>query len=336
MPSPLNPTSQRLVWIDSAKGIGIVLVVIGHAWRGLETAHLIRNPSLYSAVDTVIYSFHMPLFFFLSGLLVERVLLASSPTDFVISRVRRLIWPLALWTWIFFLFKAAAGSWANKASDWTDFPIFPLPPREHFWFLWALFLIQLATLAIKPVLQSSLYRQRDWLLFWLASVLLCLFRPPLGAIAPWFISAILSAPYFLLGAAVSNLSKRQVPVWLGLTAFVAFLGVVASSLHAPSTEAVRLLIGCTATLLLCCTVMSLQGPLFSRRQFAWIGWLGTASMAIYVSHTVFSAATRIVLIKIGVTDLWVHIIAGTLVGLLFPAVLYVVSKRTGISGMLGF
>lgn len=44
----------RLDWLDAAKGIGILLVVVGHVWtRG--------------AVRDAIYAFHMPLFFLLAG-----------------------------------------------------------------------------------------------------------------------------------------------------------------------------------------------------------------------------------------------------------------------------
>lgn len=43
-------------WIDSCKGIGILLVVLGHTGNGTATGRLI-------------YVFHMPLFFFLSGYL---------------------------------------------------------------------------------------------------------------------------------------------------------------------------------------------------------------------------------------------------------------------------
>lgn len=46
----------RLDWVDVARGIGIVAVVVGHVWtRG--------------GVRDAAYSFHMPLFFLLSGLL---------------------------------------------------------------------------------------------------------------------------------------------------------------------------------------------------------------------------------------------------------------------------
>ena len=336
MTSQQNVISQRLGWIDSAKGVGIVLVVIGHAWRGLETSGLIKNASLYNVVDTTIYSFHMPLFFFLSGLLIERSLLGSAPIEFAISRVRRLIWPLALWTWVFFLFKDIAGNLVNKGSDWADFPIFPLPPREHFWFLWALFVIHLATLAFRPALQTSEHRQRDWALFWLASVLFYLFGPALGVLSPWFYTAISYAPFFLLGAAMSGLRGLRLPVWLGLVTFAVFVAVVVSSLYVPNSSIVHLVIGSAATIFLCSTIMAFEAPFLSHRSVTWIGWLGTASLAIYVSHTIFSAATRIVLVKIGVTDLSVHMVVGTLAGLLLPAALYVAARRMGLSGVLGF
>jgi fucose 4-O-acetylase-like acetyltransferase len=46
----------RLEWIDVARGIGIIAVVAGHVWTK-------------GALRDALYSFHMPLFFLLSGLL---------------------------------------------------------------------------------------------------------------------------------------------------------------------------------------------------------------------------------------------------------------------------
>ncbi|WP_219642083.1 acyltransferase family protein [Cohnella sp. CFH 77786] len=48
---------KRIDWLDAAKGIGIILVVAGH------------TGSTSSTVTNYIFSFHMPLFFFLSGYL---------------------------------------------------------------------------------------------------------------------------------------------------------------------------------------------------------------------------------------------------------------------------
>jgi fucose 4-O-acetylase-like acetyltransferase len=46
----------RLDWLDAAKGLGILLVTLGHT-------------DIPSQLKTYIYTFHMPLFFFLSGYL---------------------------------------------------------------------------------------------------------------------------------------------------------------------------------------------------------------------------------------------------------------------------
>ena len=50
---------KRLAHVDTMKAIGIVLVVVGH------------SPGLSALTKNVIYSFHMPLFFFVSGLLLS-------------------------------------------------------------------------------------------------------------------------------------------------------------------------------------------------------------------------------------------------------------------------
>lgn len=66
---------DRQDWIDSAKGIGILLVVIGHATTG--------------RVYDLIYLFHMPLFFIIAGLVFRP---APMPT-YLLRRARTLLVP---------------------------------------------------------------------------------------------------------------------------------------------------------------------------------------------------------------------------------------------------
>lgn len=71
---------MRLHWIDTLKGIGIILVVLAHY-------------SLPIALDTYIFSFHMPLFFFISGFLFDFGKYAESASIFVKERFKSLIVP---------------------------------------------------------------------------------------------------------------------------------------------------------------------------------------------------------------------------------------------------
>jgi len=71
----------RNATIDIARGIGIILVVLGHNWTVLqERGELFR----------VIYSFHLPLFFFLSGLFLKD---SGNLNRFALSRADALLKP---------------------------------------------------------------------------------------------------------------------------------------------------------------------------------------------------------------------------------------------------
>jgi len=88
----LFATKQRVQWIDYAKGIGIFLVVFGHTLRGLVNSSILDTSTIIVSIDQWIYSFHMPLFFYLSGLFIERS--ASKPLrDFFVSKFKVIAYP---------------------------------------------------------------------------------------------------------------------------------------------------------------------------------------------------------------------------------------------------
>lgn len=84
--------SKRIEYIDIARGIGILLVVLGHNDFALV------SPFAYK----VIYSFHMPLFFFLSGYFINA---AIGFWKFFIKRFNTLLKP-----YLFTLFLIYVGS----------------------------------------------------------------------------------------------------------------------------------------------------------------------------------------------------------------------------------
>lgn len=47
---------------DIAKGLGIIMVVFGHAERGLSISGMPTHFSLMGFIDYTIYTFHMPFF----------------------------------------------------------------------------------------------------------------------------------------------------------------------------------------------------------------------------------------------------------------------------------
>lgn len=85
-------SKERIQWVDWCKGLGIMLVLLGHTLR--------TDVSL-----VYIYGFHMPLFFFMSGLVCNEKKFNWS--SFIKSRFNTLIIPYVffyLLTWLYWLF----------------------------------------------------------------------------------------------------------------------------------------------------------------------------------------------------------------------------------------
>lgn len=82
---------ERISWVDNAKGIGIILVIIGHS---ICPAY----------AKGWLYTFHMPLFFFLSGITFNY----NKYKDFKLllrARVKTLIVPYVILSAIYFMYK---------------------------------------------------------------------------------------------------------------------------------------------------------------------------------------------------------------------------------------
>lgn len=68
----MDTSNRRIEWIDIAKGIGILLVILGH--------------TIALKYSKVLYTFHMPLFFLLSGLVAKE---CCSFKDVLINKTKR-------------------------------------------------------------------------------------------------------------------------------------------------------------------------------------------------------------------------------------------------------
>ncbi|OUL07524.1 hypothetical protein B0533_13485 [Sedimentibacter sp. SX930] len=79
--------NERLKYIDCMKGIGIVLVVLGHV-------------SMIKVLTKIIFSFHMPLFFMISGI----TYFLSKRDNFYIKKVRTLLIPYLFFSLISFIY----------------------------------------------------------------------------------------------------------------------------------------------------------------------------------------------------------------------------------------
>lgn len=97
----------RIDYIDNAKAIAIVLVVVGHA------------PAFATAVIDFIFIFHMPLFLFLSGFLLRAERLEAGFARYVGGVLSRLLPPYILFFLISWLLWLPSHSYGPRAAQFT-------------------------------------------------------------------------------------------------------------------------------------------------------------------------------------------------------------------------
>lgn len=126
--------NNRLTHIDIAKGMGILLVVIGHNWIVLDD-----KGELFG----LIYSFHMPLFFLLSGIFFNpnKSFLSTlvSRADTLLKPYFVTLIPVAIYIYIFVTREKPM-----QATLWSIATGAAIIPRwEPLWFLPNLFIVSI-------------------------------------------------------------------------------------------------------------------------------------------------------------------------------------------------
>lgn len=133
---------KRIEFIDSLKGFAIFCVLWGHSIQYLNnSSNFFENP-----VFAFIYSFHMPIFFMISGFFFKSSLKLSFQ-KFLIDKILLLLLPCFIWGAIFILVKLS-NFFINDdyIFYWKrEFLSIINPIKWPFWFLKELFLSYLIT-----------------------------------------------------------------------------------------------------------------------------------------------------------------------------------------------
>ena len=136
-----NRVAKRIDWLDRTKGFAIILVVIGHVVSNGVSANLLSSSGSI-LLHNAIYSFHMPLFFFLSGYL----LYTGADDDIkainrkTVIRLLSLVVPYLIFSLLYWGVKFAMGGSAAVVhsvaiTDAIEILYFPI---GEYWFLYAL------------------------------------------------------------------------------------------------------------------------------------------------------------------------------------------------------
>ncbi|CAK1229622.1 Uncharacterized membrane protein YcfT (YcfT) [Fructobacillus fructosus] len=312
--------SKRIEWIDVAKAIGIVLVVYGHVILGLHDSGLWTGFINYRALHDVIYSVHMPLFFFLSGIFainwVER-----APGTAIGKKALTLLVPYFLWGFIqASVMQVFAGS-TNNGQGLANAVKLPFIPYAQFWFLYDLFWIFL----IYYLLINYLHLTTK--VFIILSFILMLVSPYLGYWELWRIS------YHMIFFAIGTLILKH-HQWINRVNFwaVVMVTVILNSLML--TLSLNIFWHNALTFVVACSGILLLAKISKGIKSKKIDSVGRQSMVIYLLHLMFTAGSRIMLMKVGMDNLYIQMLIGLLLGVFAPLFVLFIANKMRISKYL--
>lgn len=302
---------ERIDYLDIAKAICIVLVVVGHF-------NPVPAPDGWSTVVKVIYSFHMPLFMFVSGLLSAKTYSPQPYGCFIWKKFRHLMIPYLLTSLFIIGTKLATQSILpvkNTASPADFISMFWKPSAAvHLWFLWALMLIFL----IVPLCRSRISKV-CFLVATAALWLLPVEMPDIFALPQFKANAVFFAAGMLTGSfTIEPYLTRPYNIMLALL-FAVMEVMLVKGIALPL---LRIVIPFTGIIFILTISHYLDVTMHGKARQALL-FVGQSSFIIFLLHTAFGEAAKAALSFAGITasnhfciTLLLFVLAGTAAPLL--------------------
>ena len=299
--------AARLAWVDVAKGVCIILVVLMHATLGVEKATG-QSLSLNLFVEWA-RPFRMPDFFLISGLfLAARI---DRPwRSYLDTKVVHFAYFYVLWLTIQFALKAPAMVTDHGAvATLKDYVMSFFVPFGTLWFIYLLAVFFVVSKLLRPV--------PHWLVLG-GAALLHMAAPHSGVFIVdeftsrfvFFYSGYALAPH-VFAFADRLRTVAAAPLAIGLLAWAAFntAGVVSGAAFSVGVDLLFSYVGIAAVIAFSVLVTA-----------TWFGralaYSGANSIAVYLAFTVFMGPARIVLLKLTGGDYATAVaLASTLAGI---------------------
>ncbi|KQX34057.1 acyltransferase [Devosia sp. Root436] len=328
--------TNRLDWVDMAKGISIFLVVMMYAASsvGEDTGGV---GALHWAIAFAT-PFRMPEFFLISGLFLSQVI--DRPwRAYADRRVVHYLYFYVLWALIHIIFKvgllATDPVGAVEQIAWAV-----IQPYGVLWFIYMLAVVgavtklladlsapKWAVFAIAAILQMATIQTGSYLIDQFAEYFV------------FFYAGYVLAPHLfrLAGWAGDHLALALAGLllWAGLNAALVFSpGFEMHPIHPvmgfAGLPGVHLVLALAGTAALC-----VIAALLTRLPFMdWLRWMGSKSLVIYVAFVLPMGISRTLLIKLGVDEPTVLTLAIMAISIVSPLVLYWIVQRIGFGRFL--
>lgn len=330
---------KRLCYIDSLKGFAILLVVIGHVFDGYINATMYTEHTVFmSSAYNLIYSFHMPLFFIVSGYVFRVAYFKdeNSPKPSLKSQIINVILIYVLFSILFGAFKIVCGQFTNSDTTIKSILMIFIKPIYPYWYLYILIFFYLI-FSRKKVLECNNIVILSVLI--IASCLSGFIKSEFSGyfeikhflfyLVFFFIGELLYTNKLKL---ISNLYVTIILFIISIALMFAYRDGLAlyNEKHAYNTLAVwNFFIALGISLML----FLIFKKLFSNENLLHVkffSFLGRYSLEIYVIHCVFTAGNRVILPKLHINYFWLNIVCNIIISTAVPILISVILKRLNL------
>jgi uncharacterized membrane protein YcfT len=318
--SPTNPAS-RLDWVDYAKGICIIMVVMMHSVLGVEAA--VGHEGFMHAVVEFAKPFRMPDFFLISGLFLARVIDRDWPT-YLDRKVVHFAYFYVLWVTLQFAVKAPGFA---VEQGWADVGrLYLLSFIEPFGTLWFIYLLPIFFVVTK------LTQRFPVALIWIIGAALETAKINTG----WTVIDEFAARfvyfysgYLFAGLVFGFVRDVQAHAAIALVGLVTWGLVNGSATYAgvAGWPLLSLAFGFAG----CAAVIAIAALMAKARVLDWVRYCGEHSLVIYLAFFLPMAVSRMLLLKTGVIgDIGTVSLIVTVIGVIGALAMWWAARATAL------
>lgn len=327
--------NHRIIWLDSLKGLAIFAVVFGHALLGFQQQNSFpESQNIISLIKNWIYTWHMPLFFVLSGEAFRISCLKNETVD------REKIKRNALNLFIVYLvfnamlpvLKIIFSEFVNNKVTLLDLGKTILLPDTLMWYLWVLIIYYF----VFAFLFSRKYKKT--LVF---DILLCF-----SMCANYFYEAeiytqlcfknlFFCSVFFYIGMYFKELKyilmNKGVVIVSGILFCINIVYMIYTYLISgyknTLVDSIIFEINAFVVIIILCFAFQKISALENNSLFIM---LGKNSLVIYLLHTYFVTLMRVVLLKIGISNALTAVVLCTVIPLLITVLIALLVPKISV------
>lgn len=322
---------QRNRAYDIAKGAGIILVVFGHALIGVKK--LLSDTAIDQWLLSWMYTFHMPLFFAISGVFSASLVKAAWP-QFFKRTFFRIIYPYFLWSAILLTVHFFMSDFTNTVVLRLNYKSIFYNPPALMWFLYVLFFAYLVRKLTAP-LAARARLAIAVLLFVMGCAELDIPKSGWLAYIGFFLLASELSPARMLQLAAHPITLIGSGAVFAATGVYAFTQSSNNEILFPAFSSVYIPAAFAGTALLLAVSALMDNDREAMFPHA-LAFIGERTMPIYVTHIFFTAGLRILLVRLGYQNGPVIVAAATVLGVAAPMMMYAAAERLKVTRLIGW